>query len=69
MTAEKLFTKLEERRNELGIDIISFCQLIGFGKTAYYNWRRGDTPKGVEDTLKVINFLKLLEEEDWNDIS
>lgn len=63
MTAEKLFTLLDERRNELGVDIVTFCQSIGFGKTAYYNWRRGDTPKGVEDTLKVINFLKLLEDD------
>ena len=63
MTTEKLFTLLDERRNELGVDIVTFCQSIGFGKTAYYNWRRGDTPKGVEDTLKVINFLKLLEDD------
>lgn len=63
MTAEKLFALLDERRNELGVDIVTFCQSIGFGKTAYYNWRRGDTPKGVEDTLKVINFLKLLEDD------
>ena len=63
MTAEKLFSKLEQCREELGIDIVTFCQLIGYGKTAYYNWRRGDTPKGVEDTLKIINYLKLLEDE------
>ena len=62
MTAEKLFVLLDKCREEKGLDVISFCELIGYGKTAYYNWRRGDTPKGVEDTLKIINFLKLLED-------
>ena len=57
MTAEQLFKKLEDCRLEQDLDIVSFCKLMGFGKTAYYNWRQGNTPKGVEDTLKLLNFL------------
>lgn len=57
MTAEQLFKKLEDCRIKRDLDIVSFCKLIGFGKTAYYNWRQGNTPKGVEDTLKLFNFL------------
>ena len=64
MTAEQFFKKLEDCRLERDLDIVSFCKLMGFGKTAYYNWRQGNTPKGVEDTLKLLNFLQLLEEED-----
>lgn len=59
MTAEQLFKKLEDCRLERDLDIVSFCKLMGFGKTAYYNWRQGNAPKGVEDTLKLLNFLEI----------
>jgi len=63
MTAQKLFELLEQHRKELNLDIVSYCKTINLGKTGYYNWKKGIAPKGIEDALKIINSLKLLEDD------
>lgn len=64
MTSQKLFELLEHRREELNLDILNYCKVIELGKTGYYNWKKGIAPKGIEDALKILNFLNLFHEED-----
>lgn len=64
MTSQELFNKLEQHRKELDLDIVSYCKAIGLGKTGYYNWKKGIAPKGIEDALKILNFLNIFNEEE-----
>jgi hypothetical protein len=64
MTSQKLFELLEQHRKELNLDIVTYCKAIDLGKTGYYNWKKGIAPKGIEDALKILNFLNVFPKED-----
>ena len=58
MTPDELLKKLETLRFKMDLDVTSYCQILGISKSNYYKWKNGITPKGIEDTLRLLNILK-----------
>lgn len=61
MTGAILLEKLEELRERSNLDVITFCQELGISKSTYYGWKRGNTPKGIEDALRLLKLLEIID--------
>ena len=61
MTGAILLEKLEELRERSNLDVITFCQELGISKSTYSGWKRGNTPKGIEDALRLLKLLEIID--------